>query len=178
MARYGFIHDKLDIKFLVLYLMARIAAPVDFSVLTDLSLCDAGVDYFQFAEAVSELVGTGHLSLEDDRYSITDKGRRDGAACESSLPYSVKRRCGTALARVNSALRRDAQIRASIAPHPGGNGFLAELALDDENGGLLTVSLFCPTQEQAERVCTSFKAKPERIYNEVLEALLSQEEEG
>ena len=29
MARYGFIHDKLDIKFLVLYLMARVAAPSD-----------------------------------------------------------------------------------------------------------------------------------------------------
>ena len=26
MARYGFIHDKLDIKFLILYFMARVAA--------------------------------------------------------------------------------------------------------------------------------------------------------
>ena len=91
MARYGFIHDKLDIKFLVLYLTARLAGPVDFATLTDLTMCDAGVDYFDFAEAVSELVKTGHLALEDGCYSITEKGRRDGAACESSLPYSVRR---------------------------------------------------------------------------------------
>ena len=26
MARYGFIHDKLDIKFLILYFMARVGA--------------------------------------------------------------------------------------------------------------------------------------------------------
>ena len=30
----GFIHDKLDIKFLILYLMARVAGPVDFTTLT------------------------------------------------------------------------------------------------------------------------------------------------
>ena len=32
MGQTGFIHDKLDIKFLVLYLMARVASPVDFAV--------------------------------------------------------------------------------------------------------------------------------------------------
>ena len=30
MARHGFIHDKLDIKFLILYIMARVASPIDF----------------------------------------------------------------------------------------------------------------------------------------------------
>ena len=49
MARFGFIHDKLDIKLLILYIMDRVAAPIDFDTLTDLSMCDNGVDYFQFA---------------------------------------------------------------------------------------------------------------------------------
>ena len=68
MARYGFIHDKLDIKFLILYLMARAAAPIDFPTLTDLTMCDDGVDYFEFTEAVAELVETDHLTLEDGLY--------------------------------------------------------------------------------------------------------------
>ncbi len=38
----GFIHDKLDIKFLILYLMARVAGPVDFTTLADLTFCDDG----------------------------------------------------------------------------------------------------------------------------------------
>ena len=64
MARYGFIHDKLDIKFLILYFMARVAAPIDFPTLTELTVCDDGIGYFEFAEAVSELVESGHLTLE------------------------------------------------------------------------------------------------------------------
>ena len=75
MARPGFIHGKLDIKLLILYLMARVAAPIDFATLTDLSLCDDGVDYFLFAEAVPELVDSAHLSREGELYSITEKGR-------------------------------------------------------------------------------------------------------
>ena len=75
MARYGFIHDKLDIKFLILYFMARVAAPIDFPTLTELTVCDDGIGYFEFAEAVSELVESGHLTLEDGLYSITEKGR-------------------------------------------------------------------------------------------------------
>lgn len=175
MARYGFIHDKLDIKFLVLYLTARLAGPVDFATLTELTMCDSGVDYFEFAEAVSELVNTGHLALEDGRYSITEKGLRDGAACESSLPYSVKRKCGASLAQVNGALRRDAQIRASAEARPEG-GFTARLALDDESGNLLSIDLFCPSREQAERLCEAFRTRPERIYHDVLASLLEQED--
>ena len=36
MGRTGFIHDKLDIKFLILYLMDRVAGPVDFAALAEL----------------------------------------------------------------------------------------------------------------------------------------------
>ena len=143
MARYGFIHDKLDIKFLVLYLTARLAGPVDFATLTDLTMCDAGVDYFDFAEAVSELVKTGHLALEDGCYSITEKGRRD------------------------------AQVRGEVLERDEG-GFTARLTLDDESGNLLSVELFSPVREQAERLCENFKSRPERFYNAVLEALMEQ----
>lgn len=46
MPQFGFIRDKLDVKVLVLYLAARVAAPIDFATLTDLCMCDEGVDYF------------------------------------------------------------------------------------------------------------------------------------
>ena len=172
MARVGFIHDKLDIKLLILYFMSRVAAPVDFATVTGLTLCDDGIDYFLFAEALSELVGTGHLTLEKELYAITDKGRADSTACESSLPFSVKRKCIAQLAKLNGILRRNAQVRAETASRPDG-GFTVRMFLDDEGGNLLTLELFCGSQEQADRLAKNFKAEPERIYNEVLTALLS-----
>ena len=157
MARYGFIHDKLDIKFLILYFMARVAAPIDFPTLTELTVCDDGIGYFEFAEAVSELVESGHLTLEDGLYSITEKGRENGAACESSLPYSVKRNCSAQLVKLNGILRRNAQVRAETEPRPEG-GYSARMFLDDDGGNLFTLELFCGSQEQANRLAESFKA--------------------
>ena len=175
MARYGFIHDKLDIKFLILYFMARFATPIDFPTLTELTVCDDGIGYFEFAEAVSELVESGHLTLEDGLYSITEKGRENGAAGESSLPYSVKRNCSAQLVKLNGILRRNAQVRAETEPRPEG-GYSARMFLDDDGGNLFTLELFCGSQEQANRLAESFKAERERIYNAVLSALLEHEE--
>lgn len=48
MTARGFIQDKLEIKFLILYLAARVIEPVPFDTLLDLTLCDDAVDYFDF----------------------------------------------------------------------------------------------------------------------------------
>ena len=64
MGRTGFIRDQLDIRILVLYLMSRVAAPVDFVTLADMAFCDDGVTYFEFAEAVNRLVELEQLTME------------------------------------------------------------------------------------------------------------------
>lgn len=87
MPQFGFIRDKLDVKVLVLYLAARVAAPIDFATLTDLCMCDEGVDYFMFAQAVSELVESEHLQIEEDFYTITDKGRKTALSGRKACPF-------------------------------------------------------------------------------------------
>lgn len=175
MLRQGFIHDKLDIKFLILYIMARVEAPIGFLTLTDLVMIDNGVDYFDFAEAVPELTEAGLLTCRDERYSITDIGRRDGAECESSLPPSVRAKCDEKLAELNAALRRAAQVRAQVLPREDG-GCTLRLCLDDDAGNLLTLELCCPTEQQARYLANGFLARPEPTYNALLDLLIIQAE--
>lgn len=176
MRRYGFIHDKLDIKFLVLYILSRTAAPVNFSSLTELTLCDDGIDYFDYAECVDELVTSGHLTLKDSLYEITEKGRRNGSICESSLPYSVRLKCDKSLAKLNTVLRRNAQVRAEVLPQKDGT-FTLRMILDDEQGNLLTLEMLTVSTEQAEQLGKRFRAKPEMIYNGIVDLLTSTDEE-
>ena len=177
MGRPGFIRDKLDIKFLILYLMARVAAPVDFAALWDLAFCDNnGINYFDFSEALGELVSTEHLSLSECRYAITDKGRRNGAVCEDNLPASVRQRCDRVLSRINAVLRRDAQVRTELLPRPDGSVTL-RMILDDEKGNLLTLDVLTVSEEQAGRLAERFRAQPEKLYLGVLQVLLGDEEE-
>lgn len=176
MPRRGFIHDKLDIKFLVLFLLDRAAAPLDFPTLTDLTMVDQGVDYFQFAEAVSELIASGHILLEQDRYSITAKGRMDSKACESSLPPSVRSKAARRISTLNAVLTREAMVRSEARPRPDG-GCTLRLSLDDDDGNLFTLELLTPSQEQAAALEERFRAHPERIYNGILDVLLSEDGE-
>ena len=169
----GFIHDKLDIKFLILYLMARVAGPVDFTTLADLTFCDDGVEYFDFAESVAELVSTGHLAVEGDLYTITDKGRRNGEICESSLAFSVRKKCDRNLAKVNAVLRRNAQVRSELLPREDGEVTL-RLILDDDKGNLMTLDLLAVSEDQANQLADQFRLHPEALYENILQTLLGE----
>ena len=46
MDRLGFIHEKFDIKILILFVLRRLPAPVSFEELSELVLIDDGFDYF------------------------------------------------------------------------------------------------------------------------------------
>ena len=174
MARFGFIHDKLDIKLLVLYIMDRVAAPIDFATLTDLSMCDGGVDYFQFAEAVAELLDSGHLAQDGEFYSATGKGRRACAAGESSLSPVLRRRCDQRLAPLNEALKRKAQVRADRRPQPG--GYDVCMAMDDDQVSLFSLTLLAPSEEDGRRIADQFLRHPDRIYNGILGVLLPDQD--
>lgn len=44
----GFIRDKLEIKFLILYVAAGVAEPMPLSDVQALTMIDDGIDYFDF----------------------------------------------------------------------------------------------------------------------------------
>ncbi len=174
MPRPGFIHGKLDIKMLTLYILSHVAAPIDFATLTDLVMCDSGVDYFLFAEGVSELLDSDHASKSGDFYWATDKGRRSSADLESSLPSVIRRRCDLRLAPLNAALKRKAQVRSELIPGHDGS-FTVRLTLDDDQGSLFTLSLLAASEKDGKAIARRFTDHPDRIYNGILGVLLADE---
>lgn len=166
----GFIHNELDIKLLVLYIASKLAGPVDFSTLTDLAMCDDGVDYFHLADYIQDLVDSGQLSLDGGMYTISDVGRRNIADGEGSLSPVIRKRCDQRLAPLNAALRRKDQVRSEVTATD--DGFLLRLALNDSGLNLFTLSLWSPTKEDAQRAAARFQDHPDQIYNGLLGLLL------
>ena len=165
---FGFISDKLEIKFLLLYIAARVVGPVPFEVMQDLSMCDSGVDYFGFSECLADLVRTGHLVQDEEGlYAITDKGRRNSAICESSLPYSVRMQAEQSLVSCNEQLRRKALVRSQIQPREEG-GYTVTLSLSDELDDLMNLQLLVTRQDMALELQKRFRAHAEEIYSRIL----------
>ena len=175
----AFIQDKLEIKFLILYLAARVIEPVPFDTLLDLTLCDDAVDYFDFSECLGNLVESQHLSLSDDGlYSITEKGLHNGAICESSLPYSVRLRADKNITIYNQKLKRRAQIQSDIAPRRNGTYTVTLAFNDDESQPILKMELMVPKEVMAKDLAERFQKNPEQLYTGVLNTLFSEPDEG
>ncbi|MCI2056889.1 MAG: DUF4364 family protein [Oscillibacter sp.] len=173
----GFIHDKLEIKFLILYIAARVIEPIPFDTVLDLTMCDDAIDYFDFSECLADLVRTEHLKkLPDDLYSITDKGKRNSKICESSLPYSVRLRCDRNLASCNRKLRRQSQVRASFSRRDNGT-YSVNLSLDDDMGSVMDLNLMVPREDMARMLEDRFHKNPEKLYSAIMSLLLAEDPE-
>ena len=118
----GFIHDKLEIKFLILYIAARVSEPLPPEGMQELTMCDDGIDYFAYAECLNDLVQTEHLRLtEEGCYAITPKGLKNSEICESSLPYSVRLRTDKNVAEYNRRLLRRNQVQSQVTARENGS---------------------------------------------------------
>ena len=80
MENRGFIQDKLEIKFLILYIADRLIEPVPYDVILDLAMCDSGVGYFDFSgRSISPAPKAGSTPLR----------KRGGGTAPSANPASL-----------------------------------------------------------------------------------------
>ena len=177
MRRLGFIHDMLDVKVLILFVMARVSYPVTVSEIYELCYQDDCLSYFDVCTAVPEMVKSGHLKeLKDERYAITEKGKADGSLTEDSIAFTVKQRAENAVARYNRQIRRSSFVKTQVIPREGGD-YSVIMSLDDEVGNLMTLELAAPDQRQAVRLGKLFEKKAEMVYNLTMTELLDEEDE-
>lgn len=176
MQRLGFIHDMLDVKVLILFVMGRVSYPVTIQQLYELCYQDDCLSYFDVCTAVPEMIASGHLKEEGDSYVITEKGKADGSLTEDSIAFTVKQRAENAVARFNRQIRRSSFVKTQILPRENGD-FSVIMALDDEMGNLMTLELVAPNQRQAVRLSKLFERKAETVYNLTMAELLDEEDE-
>jgi len=176
MKRLGFIHDMLDVKVLILFVTARSSFPMTMQEVYEVCYQDDCLSYFDVCTAIPEMVVSGHLrEVEDGKYEITEKGRQDGGLTEDSIAFTVKQRAENAVARFNRQLRRSSFVKTQILPRENGD-YSVIMALDDEQGNLMTLELVAPDQRQAVRLSKLFEQKAEDVYNLTMAELLDDED--
>ena len=173
----GFIREKIEIKFLILYIAARIIEPLPLEGMQELTMCDEGIDYFAFSECLNDLVRTEHLQLtEKGNYGITPKGLKNSRICESSLPYSVRVRTDKNVAEYNRKLLRRSQVQGTVTPRSDGT-FTVELALSDDLSSVMRLQLMVAGEEMAQDLAERFRRNPEQMYSNLITTLFRMDEE-
>jgi len=168
---FGFIHNKLEIKLLILYVLRRLPEPISFDVLAELVMCDDGISYFDFTQCVSDLVDNENLFFVDDMYSLTKKGVRNSVVTEVNLPYSVRAKVEESTSALRTAMNRSAMIKTSHSVEED-SGCKVTLALADGVGEIVKVELFAANEKQAIALENGFRKNAEKIYNNLIEMIL------
>jgi len=171
MEQFGFVREELDIKILILYILARLPGPVDRESLADIVFCDGAVNYFSFSECLSELISTGHIVKEYGKYEITARGRADGAMIETSLPVSVRDNADIGMLPVAERISRESMIRTEHVD--GTAGCTVKLTLSDGKGVILNLSALVGDEEQAEMIEKKFRRNAEEYYVRILNLFLN-----
>lgn len=172
MARHGFIRGKLDIKLLILCFLSNVnSMPVTFDHLTELSITDGAIDYFDFCQALSELIESGHVVKDaDGKYSITPKGADNYRFCEDDFVRSVRRKAEDLAADVVDRIQRSELIHCSCEPREDGS-YTVHLRLNDDDDNILAIDMMVANQHQARKLTDNFRKNAEKVYNSVLTAL-------
>ena len=177
MQRLGFIHDMLDVKVLILFVMSKVNYPVNPQEIYELCYQDECLSYFDVCTAIPEMVKSGHLQeLEGETYEITPKGRETESLTADSIAFTVKQRAENAVNRFNRQIRRSSFVKTQIIPRESGDHSVI-LSLDDEMGNLMTLELLAPDQRQAVRLSRLWEKKAETVYALIMTELLDDEEE-
>ena len=175
----GFVRDMLDVKVLVLYVLARVQRPVTLNVIYELCYQDDRLSYFDLCEAVPQMVDTGHLrELDGSLYEITEEGREIEEIMGDSVAFPVAQRAKAAVEKYNHDARRSGFMCTEVTPvKEDEDPVTVSMELMDENGKLMKLELMAPTISQGRRLERTFRKNAEKIYKAVLDQFLTGTEE-
>ena len=181
MQRLGFIHDMMDVKVLILFVMGKVKYPVDREQIYELCFQDDSLSYFDVCPAVPQMVDSGHLEYQavdgKEMFTITEKGRSDGLLTEDSIAFTVKQRAEDAVTKFNRQIRRSSFVSTEIINREAGDATVA-VTLKDDFGILMKLELPAPNQRQAIRLGKLFEEKAEMVYNLMMLELADGEEDA
>ena len=170
MDHWGFIHEELDIKILILFVLRRLPGVVDPNELSDLCRsCDEGFDYFEYSDCLADLIDNGLIAENEDGFSISEKGAKNVEIVENDIPYSVRSRAEKLLKPLRDRLRRESMIKTSHVNEK--NGCFVRLSMSDGEGDVINLRLLCGGEEQAKTMEKNFRKNAEAFYQQFIELL-------
>lgn len=175
---HGFLHNKLDVKVLILFILARIDTPLSGQEIYEVAYQDDSLNYFTLTESLPELVGSGHITKDErDRYAITDKGRKQGSYVEDSIAVPVVQKVSAAIEKKLTTLRREGYITTAVTQDEDGY-WIVTLRYRDEKLPMMSLSLMAPSQSLGEAMAKNLKKNADTLYKINLDVAIDAGKQG
>ena len=118
--RPGGLTDSTEIRLLLCYLVKN-AGPITRTEIENALMEEQLVNYFEIGSCLDDITRQQLVTLKEDRYSITEKGRKVAQELAYDLPRSVRERAVAAVLRCQTWARKEAKYSASITEKEDGH---------------------------------------------------------
>ncbi len=168
------LRDQSDIKIFILFLMERIARPLNFVEINDIVIQNGVVKPFDFCLAFPDLLETGHIIMQEDsgeeRYSVTEKGREAAQNLDGKILNTTKEKALQNAILLLNMHKLNAGYRYHIEERPGGK-FVFSLHFSQQKEDTLSLSIVTDSQKDAENMEIEFEQHPEMLHRAILSLL-------
>ena len=170
----GGLFTREDVRTLLCDLVMQLAQPPSVPV-AEAALAGEGlVNYFEFHAALQELTQAGKLALQTqgDELVLVLPGeyRHATAHLARELPSRARDRALHAAEQFQQRSRRESDHRISVYPTQDG-GFYITFRQGESGDMLMSVTVYVPDKDEAERVRDRFLEDPGRLYRAVIGAI-------
>jgi len=170
----GGLYNRAEIQTLLCDLTMQLARPLMISVAEAVFTGEGLANYFEFHAALHELTQQGKLVLQSQNSELVlvlpEQFRHATATLANDLPRHARDRALHAAEQMQQHSRREADNRISVYPTKDG-GFYITFRQGESDDMLLSVTIYAPDKDQAERIHQRFLENPGKLYGAVIEAI-------
>ena len=172
---YGFIHKPEEIKCLILYCLSLLPFSVSDSDLQELTSVDGGFDFFEYSQALQELIDMKHVVCIEATagrvLTLSPSGMEVNETMSKHLPPSVKDRADILAVSIIARIKRERSLHTSHYFDEKDKTYKVHLAVLDRGLEQFSVDLTLYSERQCYAVENTFKKQAETVYGTVLDIL-------
>lgn len=166
----GSLSNICEIKILICYVLRESKQAITQNQLNKVFQINETVNYFNFCQAMAELLSTNHISKRnDDTLQLTQLGLDTVELFEKNLPASTLKKSIKTLNKLIEFERENKNRIVKINEEE--DGYIVKLVLEETGSNLLNLEIFCPTEDAANKFEDELKKKTTDVYRAILAVL-------
>lgn len=163
-------------KLIILYMLNKINFPMSNTQISEFILGKEYTNYFNLQQIISELIESDFLRITENTqkatiYEITPQGKETLNYFSGKLSNSIKEDINAYLAENKYEIKKESSISADFYKSTTGD-YIVHCIIREGNSILIELNLSCPSEEQAEIMCSKWRDASENIYVHTMKALL------
>lgn len=172
---YGFIHKPEEIKCLILYCLSLLPFSVSDSDLQELTSVDGGFDFFEYSQALQELIDMRHVACVETSsgraLALSPSGTEVNETMAKHLPPSVRDKADVLAVSIIARIKRNRSLNTYHTYNETDKTYKVHLAVLDRGLEQFSLDVTLYSERQCFAVENIFKKNAEKVYGTVLDLL-------